>query len=562
MPNIKEIVGRIHSVQSTQQITKAMKMVAAAKLAKAQHRLSHVRPYVTELNHMLHCVACHVDPKCLAYYTQKRPLKKLLLVVISADKGLCGSFNANITKKAEGHIRFHDVLLPNQIDILAIGKKSLDFFQKKEYNLVANYVNLANTLHFEDTRKATSFMINAFLNHAYDRIELVYNLFGSAASQHVQLESFLPLEQPMCFNEAATDYLYEPSKGDLLEALIPMNLHIQLYQALLESNASEHGARMTTMSKATENAEELLKELRITYNKTRQAAITNELSEIVAGAETRSPACTWPNSYYLRERLGYKDTIMRHFLQIAYQGTHYHGWQMQHNATTIQGILQDALSQLLSTQILIVGSSRTDTGVHAQQQFAHVDFPFSVDIDKLQYRLNAILPPDIAISAIHPVAPTAHARFDALSRSYVYKIARTKNPFMQTTTYVLRHPLDLEMMNKAARILKTYQNFESFSKIGSVTEHSKYPYQCNIMEAQWVEAHDLLTFHITANRFLRGMVRSVVGNLLQVGLHQCTLQDFEHILVQKNRNLSASLAPACGLTLSQVTYDAGIFIGS
>jgi len=251
---------------------------------------------------------------------------------------------------------------------------------------------------------------------------------------------------------------------------------------------------------------------------------------------------------------------MRYFLQIAYQGTHYHGWQIQQNATTVQGIIQEKLTQLLSTNLEIVGSSRTDTGVHAQQQFAHVDVPFTIDIDKLQYKLNLVLPPDIAILGIHPVIPTSHSRFNALSRTYVYRISRTKTPFMRATTYVFRKVLDVDKMNEAASILKTHQDFESFSKVRSITEHTLYPHLCNILEAGWSTGNDnQLIFKITANRFLRGMVRAIVGNLLEVGLGKCTVKNFEYILVQKDRSLGASLVPACGLTLVNVTYPTTIF---
>jgi tRNA pseudouridine38-40 synthase len=254
---------------------------------------------------------------------------------------------------------------------------------------------------------------------------------------------------------------------------------------------------------------------------------------------------------------------MRYFLQIAYQGSHYHGWQIQNNAITVQGIIQEKLAQLLSTNLEIVGSSRTDTGVHAQQQFAHIDIPFTIDIDKLQYKLNLILPPDIAILGIHPVLPTAHSRFDALSRTYVYRISRIKNPFTRATTYNLRRTLDLDKMNQAVAILKTNKNFESFSKVSSITEHALYPHLCNIIEAGWSTDNDSqLTFQITANRFLRGMVRAIVGNLLEVGLGRCTVKDFKYILLQKDRSLAASLVPACGLTLVNVTYPTTIFMTS
>jgi len=260
------------------------------------------------------------------------------------------------------------------------------------------------------------------------------------------------------------------------------------------------------------------------------------------------------------EGSGRTDVIyMRYFLEIAYQGTHYHGWQIQPNAITIQGIVQEKLTQLLSTQIEITGSSRTDTGVHAQQQWAHLDVPFELNANKLQYKLNLILPPDIAILGIYPVIPTAHSRFDAISRTYVYQITRTKNPFLATTTYVFRKELNVTHMNQAAAILTLHKDFESFSKLALTTTH---PYLCDILEANWyMDAEGQLIFQVTANRFLRGMVRAIVGNLLEVGLGKLTIPDFEYILEQKDRSLSANLAPACGLTLKKVSYPTTIFTG-
>jgi tRNA pseudouridine38-40 synthase len=251
---------------------------------------------------------------------------------------------------------------------------------------------------------------------------------------------------------------------------------------------------------------------------------------------------------------------MRYFLEIAYQGTHYHGWQMQPNATTIQGIVQEKLSQLLSTQIEIIGSSRTDTGVHAAQQWAHMDVPFEIDTTKLQYKLNLLLPADIAILGVYPVITVAHSRFDAISRTYIYKIVRSKNPFLPATTYLFRKDLDIDSMNAAAAILKSQENFESFSKVGSSTS---YPYLCNIWEANWqVTANGQIVFRITANRFLRGMVRAIVGNLLEVGLRKMSITEFKYILEQKDRSLGASLVPACGLTLEKVIYPTTIFMKS
>ena len=334
MSNIKEIVSRIHSINSTQQITKTMKLVAAAKLTKAQHQLLQLRPYAHHLSTIVNQVLVNTDPSLLHSYIRKSKVQKLLLVIMSADKGLCGSFNANIIKKTDAFLKENSNLAPEQIDLLVIGKKAYTYFQKKDYSLITTYQSISTKLQFEAANQATDWMINAFITQQYDRIEFIYNLFGNAASQFVQLEPFLPMVHPLAikpgapnnyiktptnlsmlasekegdveqpeftaanedfeqFSEASrrqkatlsNRFIYEPSQAELIERLIPLSLSIQFYKALLESNASEHGARMTTMSKASDNAEALLKSLRITYNKTRQASITNEILEIAAGAE-------------------------------------------------------------------------------------------------------------------------------------------------------------------------------------------------------------------------------------------------------------------------------------
>jgi tRNA pseudouridine38-40 synthase len=247
---------------------------------------------------------------------------------------------------------------------------------------------------------------------------------------------------------------------------------------------------------------------------------------------------------------------MRYFLKLAYQGTHYHGWQIQQNAVTVQGLIEKQLSMLFSLPISITGSSRTDAGVHAQQQWAHVDFPFSIDTIKLQQRMNALLPADIAVLDIYPVTPIAHARFSATSRTYQYSLSTHKNPFLFRETYFFSKKLDIAAMKQAAALLLQYQDFETFSKLG---EAARQRYVCNISEASWQHGEDQLIFRITANRFLRGMVRAIVGHLLKVGLAKCSVPAFEFALKQKDRSLGASLAPACGLTLTQVQYPTSIF---
>jgi F-type H+-transporting ATPase subunit gamma len=287
MPSIREVANRIHSINSTQQITKAMKMVAAAKLAKTQHQLIQLRPYANKIKHIIGNITANSQEKLPDAYTQQRSVEKLLLVVVSADKGLCGSFNSNLLKKAVARIEEWAPLKPSQVDLCIVGKKAWSFFQNKSHQLITDYIHLANNyFQFDSASQAADFMLQAFLSHTYDRIELVYNHFISAASQVVQIEQFLPITQlTTSADHQEIGYIYEPSKAELLEKLLPFFLKIQFYKALLESHASEHGARMTTMSKATDNAEDMLKSLRISYNRSRQASITNEILESVAGAE-------------------------------------------------------------------------------------------------------------------------------------------------------------------------------------------------------------------------------------------------------------------------------------
>lgn len=247
--------------------------------------------------------------------------------------------------------------------------------------------------------------------------------------------------------------------------------------------------------------------------------------------------------------------LRRYFLQIAYRGTHYHGWQVQQNATTIQGVIQARLAQLLRCEVPIVGSSRTDTGVHAWQQFAHVDLAADRDIDRLHHQLNAVLPPDIAVEAIRPVRPDAHARFDAIARTYWYTIVHKKSPFQQTTSYWLRGDLDVAKMNAAAAILCRKQDFQSLCRVRPTDQH----FLCNVTEAHWLVQEDRLVFHIKANRFLRSMVRITVSLLLKVGQGTLSVPAFEALLDTKKRALAAGLVPARGLALAEVAYSRQVF---
>ncbi|WP_289030583.1 ATP synthase F1 subunit gamma [uncultured Algoriphagus sp.] len=285
MANLKEVKQRITSVVSTQQITKAMKMVSAAKLRRAQDRIVQMRPYSQKLTAILNNVSASSEGAADIVYAQKREVKKVLIIPITSDKGLCGAFNSNIIKATNAAIR--QQFEGKEITILPLGKKAFEAFKKTDYTLVDQFYGVFMDLSFDVVREAAEFAMNGFATGDYDQVTLVYNEFKNVATQIVQTEQFLPMAKEESEEEvktAETDYILEPSRAYIIEELVPTSLKIQVYKAVLESNASEHGARMTAMDKATENAGELLKELRLMYNRTRQAAITNEILEIVAGA--------------------------------------------------------------------------------------------------------------------------------------------------------------------------------------------------------------------------------------------------------------------------------------
>lgn len=285
MANLKEVKQRITSVVSTQQITKAMKMVSAAKLRRAQDRIVQMRPYSQKLTAILNNVSASSEGAADIVYAQKREVKKVLIIPITSDKGLCGAFNSNIIKATNAAIR--QQFEGKEITILPLGKKAFEAFKKTDYTLVDQFYGVFMDLSFDVVREAAEFAMNGFAAGDYDQVTLVYNEFKNVATQIVQTEQFLPMAKEESEEEvktAETDYILEPSRAYIIEELVPTSLKIQVYKAVLESNASEHGARMTAMDKATENAGELLKELRLMYNRTRQAAITNEILEIVAGA--------------------------------------------------------------------------------------------------------------------------------------------------------------------------------------------------------------------------------------------------------------------------------------
>jgi len=289
MANLKEVRNRIQSVSSTQQITKAMKMVAAAKLRRAQDNIIRMRPYAQRLNAILTNLTRNADDDIVSEYGVAREVRKVLVIAITSDRGLAGAFNSNVFKGVNAAIAERYASLPAaSISVLAIGKKAHDYYTRKG-NIVGNFTHVFANLSFETVREAAEVAMGGFRNGTYDEVVMVYNEFRNVATQIIRTEQLLPLvktEAPAPATPTANvDYLFEPSKEEIIQTLIPQSLKIQLYKAVLESNASEHGARMTAMDKATDNAGELLKALKLTYNRTRQAAITTEILEIVGGAE-------------------------------------------------------------------------------------------------------------------------------------------------------------------------------------------------------------------------------------------------------------------------------------
>ncbi|KAA0991826.1 tRNA pseudouridine(38-40) synthase TruA [Dyadobacter aurulentus] len=242
---------------------------------------------------------------------------------------------------------------------------------------------------------------------------------------------------------------------------------------------------------------------------------------------------------------------MRYFLEFSYLGTAYNGWQKQNNALGVQQVLEEALAKLLRTVVELTGSSRTDTGVHAEQQFAHFDLNNPItDFDLFIYKLNGLIPRDIAVRNLYLVEDELNSRFAATYRKYEYRITKRKNPFLFGQSCLLKADLDLRLMNEAAGLLLKYSDFESFSKVHTNVNN----FRCTITEATWTETEDMLVFHIQANRFLRGMVRAVVGTLLEVGKGRKTVADFEKVIISKNRKNAGAQAPAEGLFLTKVGY--------
>ncbi|MDG4715163.1 ATP synthase F1 subunit gamma [Winogradskyella marincola] len=282
MANLKEIRNRISSVSSTMQITSAMKMVSAAKLKKAQDAITAMRPYSNKLTELLQSLSATLDADSGSKFAEQREVKKVLIVAISSNRGLAGAFNSNIIKQV--NVLLSETYAGKDVSILTIGKKVNDVFAKQG-NVIANKSEVFDDLTFDNVAEIAQMVMDKFVAGEYDKVELVYNHFKNAATQIVMTEQFLPIIPVESDSNENLDYIFEPSKQEIVETLIPKSLKTQLYKGIRDSFASEHGARMTAMHKATDNATELRDQLKLTYNKARQAAITNEILEIVGGAE-------------------------------------------------------------------------------------------------------------------------------------------------------------------------------------------------------------------------------------------------------------------------------------
>lgn len=289
MATLREIKRRIGSIKSTQQITRAMKMVAAAKLRRAQENIFAARPYAYKIDELIQHLVAKIENPTDPLLESREP-ERVMLVVVTADRGLCGSFNSNIIRKATQEAeRYRD----REVSIVSVGRKGYDFFRKRNYQLGREFINLFNNVQYPHAQAIAEYLIEEFLACRADRIILVYNEFKSVIQQNLKVEQFLPLRKREFEGEGSgnlVDYIYEPSQEALLKALLPKHLNMQVWRVLLESYAAEQGARMAAMENATENAGELIHDLTLLFNKARQAAITKEISEIVGGAEALKSA--------------------------------------------------------------------------------------------------------------------------------------------------------------------------------------------------------------------------------------------------------------------------------
>lgn len=291
MASLKEIRERRASVASTRQITSAMKMVSAAKLKKAQDAILRFRPYADKLKEILASVGDSLKDDDNNPYAQQRDKERILLVLVTSNRGLCGAFNSNAIKASihRALTKYSSQMMARQVDFLTIGKKGNDFLRKKGYEVIFDGSDLFDDLTFEKTSDIAEMVMKKFTEEEYDQVDVVYNQFKNAATQILTEEQFLPIEADALTDQeekqSHVDYIFEPTKEYIVRELIPTSLKLQFYKAILDSNASEHGARMTAMHKATDNATDLMKELALQFNKARQASITTEILEIVSGAE-------------------------------------------------------------------------------------------------------------------------------------------------------------------------------------------------------------------------------------------------------------------------------------
>jgi len=284
---LKEVRNRIKSVQSTQQITKAMKMVSAAKLRRAQDAITQMRPYAHKLQEMLSNIVSNSDGDVKVALAAERPVEKALIIVVTSDRGLCGGYNSNLIKLAKQVIKdkYPQQQAKGNVQVLPIGKKGFEHFTKNGFKVVDKYWDIFAGLSFDKVQAAAKYAMDAFANKEVDAVELIFSEFKNAATQRFIAEQFLPvMKVAKAEGQKNADFIFEPGKEVLIAELMPKILNTQLYKAVLDANASEHGARMTAMDKASDNANELLKSLKISYNRARQAAITTELTEIVSGA--------------------------------------------------------------------------------------------------------------------------------------------------------------------------------------------------------------------------------------------------------------------------------------
>lgn len=288
MASLKEVRNRITSVNSTMQITKAMKMVAAAKLRKAQERIIQMRPYAKKLNELIAQVSQGTEVGASSPYTKVREVNKVLIVLVTSDRGLCGAFNTNVIKAAIAYINenYPAQQEKGNVSVLSLGKKGSEAFARRGANVDNEFTDIFHRLSFDTAREAAEKVMASFAEGVYDEVVLVYNEFKNVATQIIRTEKILPLvSEETAEKTSNVDYIFEPSEEEIILELIPKAIKLSVFKAVLDSNASEHGARMTAMDKATENGGELLKALKIEYNRSRQAAITKEILEIVGGAE-------------------------------------------------------------------------------------------------------------------------------------------------------------------------------------------------------------------------------------------------------------------------------------